>query len=127
MSPRIKWLLIVPIAIGFGIWRSSSRWSSDSDEARTIVMNIVKTFDCYDENKQVLDQCADRAHKSAFGGAYKPAGRFRASDIDGDTYIESFFRSLADQFDLINRQDLKKCLADFRAKLKEDDADDTKQ
>lgn len=90
-------------------------------------MNLVKTFDCYDDNKQVLDQCAERAHQSSFGGAYKPGGRYRAADIDGDKYMEGFFRSLGDQFDMLNRQDLKKCLADFRARMNEEKGDDSKK
>ena len=124
MNRAVRLIIIVVVAGGLGIWRASSRWSKDSDEARSVILEIVQSLDCYQDNKAVLDQCADRAHKTAFAGAYKPAARFRRSDIDSDRYLDSVFHSLSDQFDMLNRQDLKKCLNEARARWKEESDND---
>lgn len=114
MSPRvIKFVVIVVIAGGLGIWRASSTWSQDSDEVRALMMELVQSMSCYADNKAIIDQCAERAHKSAFAQAYKPAGKRRASDIDAERYLEAFKSALSNQFDLLTRHDLKKCLADL--------------
>jgi len=125
-SRLVRFIVIGVIAAGLGVWRASSRWSTDADDTRKIVMDLVKDLDCYDANKSVIDQCADRAHKNSFASAYKPAGRYRSSDIDGDKYLDGFFKSLADQFDLLNRQDLKKCLSDSRKRWNESTDETTK-
>ncbi len=126
MDSRIwKWALIIIVGGGFGIWRASSNWSSDSDEVLQVAMKIVHEWDCYADNKTLIDQCAERAHKSAFAKAYTPSGRRRSSDIDPEKYLAGFFRAMSNEFDLLSRHDLKKCLSDGQARINEATPEET--
>ncbi len=83
MDSRIwKWALVIVVGGGIGIWRSLSNRSSDSDEVLQVALKIVHEWDCYADNKTLIDQCADRAHKAAFTKAYTTRGRRRSADID---------------------------------------------
>ncbi len=127
MSPRIiKWIVIIAIGGGLGIWRATTNRSKDSDEVRGVAMKIVQSLDCYTQHKAVLDQCADAAHKAAFDQAYTAGRRRRSSEIDADKYLEAFFRALNYQFDLRNRPDLRKCVADTQSRVDKEAAEEAK-
>ena len=118
-SKIAKWAIIIVVAGGLGIWRSSSNWESDSTDVLKEAMSIVQEWECYGDNKGIIDQCAERAHKASFAKAYKPGSRRRASDIDVPKYLKGFFAALSQEFDLQNRHDLKKCLSDAQGRMNE--------